>query len=88
MSPLARALAAGVGAYRRWVSPLLPARCRFAPSCSAYAAEALEAHGAARGSMLAARRVVRCHPFHPGGHDPVPPSGTLDADRAVRPPAR
>ena len=62
-----------VGAYRRWLSPLLGPRCRFAPSCSAYAQEALTAHGAARGSWLALRRIARCHPFHPGGHDPVPP---------------
>ena len=59
--------------YRRWISPLLGPRCRFAPSCSAYAVEALTVHGAARGSWLTVRRLVRCHPFHPGGHDPVPP---------------
>jgi putative membrane protein insertion efficiency factor len=62
-----------VGGYRRWLSPLLGPRCRFAPSCSAYAQEALVLHGAARGSWLALRRIARCHPFHPGGHDPVPP---------------
>ncbi len=62
-----------VGAYRRWVSPLLGERCRFAPSCSAYAQQALTEHGAARGSWLTLRRLARCHPFHPGGHDPVPP---------------
>ena len=66
-------LLALVGAYRRGVSPLLGQRCRFAPSCSAYAQEALVLHGAARGSWLAVRRIGRCHPFHPGGHDPVPP---------------
>ena len=69
----ARALLGLVTAYRRGLSPLLGPRCRFWPSCSAYAAEALVAHGAGRGSWLAARRVARCHPFHPGGHDPVPP---------------
>lgn len=58
--------------YRRLVSPLLPPACRFYPSCSAYAETALRRHGAARGSWLAARRLVRCHPFHPGGIDPVP----------------
>jgi len=58
--------------YRVLVSPLLPPSCRFHPSCSAYAAEALERHGAARGSWLAARRVARCHPFCEGGIDPVP----------------
>jgi putative membrane protein insertion efficiency factor len=62
-------------AYRRWVSPVMPARCRFYPSCSAYALEAVETHGALRGSYLAARRLLRCHPFHPGGYDPVPPPG-------------
>ena len=72
MSPAARVLLAVVGAYRRLLSPLLGPRCRFAPSCSAYAAEAIAGHGAARGSWLAVRRLARCHPFHPGGLDPVP----------------
>ena len=73
VGPVARVLLALVGGYRRWISPLLGPRCRFAPSCSAYAAQALAVHGAARGSWLAVRRIARCHPFHPGGHDPVPP---------------
>jgi putative membrane protein insertion efficiency factor len=59
-------------AYRRWVSPALPARCRFYPSCSAYAMEAITRHGAVRGTALAVWRLLRCHPFHPGGFDPVP----------------
>jgi uncharacterized protein len=67
--------------YRRLVSPLLPPRCRFLPSCSQYAVEAIEQHGAARGSWLALRRVARCHPFHPGGHDPVPDPAPADARR-------
>lgn len=74
MSPLAAALRLLVRGYRTAVSPLLPPRCRFAPTCSQYALEALEVHGALRGTWLAVRRVARCHPFHPGGHDPVPPS--------------
>ena len=70
--PVARVLLALVQGYRLAVSPLLGPRCRFAPSCSAYAAEALVAHGAGRGTWLSVRRVARCHPFHPGGYDPVP----------------
>jgi hypothetical protein len=62
-----------VTGYRRVVSPLLMPRCRFAPSCSEYALQALAEHGALRGGWLAVRRIVRCHPFHPGGYDPVPP---------------
>ena len=72
MSPLARVLIALVVAYRRYVSPVLPARCRFYPSCSAYALQAVERHGALRGTGLAVWRLLRCHPFHPGGYDPVP----------------
>jgi putative membrane protein insertion efficiency factor len=69
---MARMLLAVVGFYRRFVSPALPPSCRFTPSCSAYAAEAIERHGALRGSWLAARRLLRCGPWHAGGHDPVP----------------
>jgi putative membrane protein insertion efficiency factor len=58
--------------YQRWVSPLLGANCRFYPSCSCYAHEAIAKHGAIRGSLLAAWRLLRCHPWHPGGYDPVP----------------
>jgi putative membrane protein insertion efficiency factor len=67
-----RALVALIGGYRRWISPVLGPRCRFAPSCSAYAAEAITTHGALRGGWLALRRIGRCHPFNPGGLDPVP----------------
>jgi uncharacterized protein len=70
-----RALMAAVTGYRRFISPLLPPRCRFEPSCSAYALEALRVHGAARGLWLTVARIARCHPFNPGGYDPVPPRG-------------
>jgi putative membrane protein insertion efficiency factor len=62
------------GAYQRWISPFLGSRCRFHPSCSAYAKTAIETHGALRGSWLALRRLVKCQPFHPGGFDYVPPA--------------
>ena len=63
---------AAVGFYRSWISPALPGSCRFAPTCSDYAQQALERHGAWRGTFLIAWRLLRCHPFHPGGYDPVP----------------
>jgi putative membrane protein insertion efficiency factor len=71
-SAAARVLAAAITGYRRFISPLLMPRCRFLPSCSAYALEAVQLHGALRGCWLAARRLSRCHPFHAGGLDPVP----------------
>lgn len=58
--------------YKRLVSPFLPPACRFYPTCSAYAEEALRRHGAVRGGALAVRRLMRCHPMNPGGVDPVP----------------
>ena len=61
-----------VRAYRLFISPLLPSACRFYPSCSHYAQEALERHGPLGGSWLALRRILRCGPWHPGGLDPVP----------------
>ena len=75
----ARVLIVPVIGYRRFVSPLIAPRCRFAPSCSEYALEALRQHGAARGLWLTVRRLARCHPFHPGGYDPVPtrPQGVV-----------
>ena len=57
--------------YRRFVSPVLPKACRFYPSCSCYAIESIEKYGVARGAFLTLRRLAKCHPFHPGGYDPV-----------------
>ena len=62
-----------VRAYRYFLSPMLPRSCRFHPSCSEYADEALARHGALAGSWLAAKRICRCHPWHHGGYDPGPP---------------
>jgi putative membrane protein insertion efficiency factor len=67
--------------YQLGISPLLGPRCRFYPSCSAYAMEAVQEHGAAHGSWLALQRVCKCHPLHPGGYDPVPPSSHGEASR-------
>jgi putative membrane protein insertion efficiency factor len=69
---MSRLLLGVLAAYRRWISPLLGPHCRFAPSCSAYAIEAIAAHGAGRGSWLALRRLAKCQPFFTGGYDPVP----------------
>ncbi len=69
---MAQLLALPIRFYQRWISPALPPACRFTPTCSAYALEALGRHGALRGSWLAMRRLARCHPWHPGGLDPVP----------------
>jgi uncharacterized protein len=69
---VARVLIALVHAYRMALGPWLGGGCRFTPSCSSYALEALARHGAVRGTHLTARRIVRCHPFHPAGYDPVP----------------
>lgn len=71
--PVTRALLALIGFYRVAVSPIRPPACRYEPSCSEYAVDALRSWGLARGSWLALRRLLRCHPLHAGGFDPVPP---------------
>lgn len=58
--------------YQKVISPLFPPSCRYVPTCSQYAKEAIEKHGIAYGAYLAVRRILRCHPFHAGGYDPVP----------------
>ncbi|EKL1160707.1 TPA: membrane protein insertion efficiency factor YidD [Enterobacter hormaechei] len=70
----ARLLMALIRLYQCYISPLLGNHCRFHPSCSQYALEAITGHGTLRGSWLALRRLLRCHPGHPGGYDPVPPA--------------
>ncbi|SFF06850.1 membrane protein insertion efficiency factor YidD [Blastococcus tunisiensis] len=81
-----RALLAAIRFYSRAISPALPPRCRFYPTCSAYAAEAVELHGAARGTWLALRRLGKCAPWHPGGVDFVPArrsaTGTAEVSRS------
>jgi putative membrane protein insertion efficiency factor len=86
---IARAVLIVLRGYRTAMSPLRPPCCRYSPSCSAYAVEAIELHGVARGSWLALRRLLRCHPFHRGGHDPVPqPVATAESrPSAARRPA-
>ncbi|EPY04816.1 membrane protein insertion efficiency factor [Paenibacillus sp. E194] len=68
-----RIVQAPVRAYRKWISPLKPPTCRFYPTCSTYAMEALEVHGPVKGTWLTMKRIAKCHPFHPGGVDKVPP---------------
>lgn len=76
-----------VRGYQVALSPLLPAACRYHPTCSNYAIEALEKHGAVRGSWLAVKRIARCHPFRAGGFDPVPdPPSTSPTPPAQTPP--
>jgi len=75
-----RMLSWPIVAYRRWISPGLAPRCRFYPSCSEYALIAISRHGPVRGLGLASWRLLRCHPFHPGGIDHVPPKRTSNRD--------
>lgn len=58
--------------YQRYISPMFPPSCRFEPTCSNYGIEAVQEHGALKGSYMAVKRISKCHPFHPGGYDPVP----------------
>jgi putative membrane protein insertion efficiency factor len=71
-------------AYQLAISPFLGQNCRFYPSCSEYAAEAVREHGALKGSALTAKRLCKCHPFHPGGVDPVPPTSAKTSSSTVR----
>ena len=72
MSPLARLSILMIRGYQVALSPLLPSACRYVPSCSRYTAEAIEKYGALRGGWMGMKRILRCHPFHAGGYDPVP----------------
>jgi len=74
IGPLSRGALLLVRGYQKLVSPLLRSNCRYYPTCSHYTHEAIEVHGAARGSWLGVKRIARCHPFHEGGFDPVPGS--------------
>ncbi len=69
---IGRSLVALIRLYKRFLSPLLPPSCRFTPSCSRYTVEAIQKHGALRGTLLGAWRILRCNPFGKGGYDPVP----------------
>jgi putative membrane protein insertion efficiency factor len=77
-----KALQLPIHVYRKFISPLKPPTCRFYPTCSQYALEALEEHGAVKGSWLAAKRIAKCHPFHPGGIVHVPLSAKRKAQEA------
>lgn len=82
---MARFLLKAIGFYRRGVSPLLPPSCRFTPTCSAYAEEAVRRYGAARGGWMALKRLGRCHPFGGSGYDPVPGTETSEDEQQDAP---
>ncbi len=67
--------------YRQFVSPLFPPTCRFQPTCSQYAIETIATYGTVKGGWLAVNRIARCHPFHPGGYDPIPPKEESNKDQ-------
>lgn len=67
-----KTMLAAIRFYRRFISPCFPPRCRYTPTCSQYALEAIEKYGVLKGGWMALRRILRCHPFHKGGYDPVP----------------
>lgn len=68
--------------YRLFISPLFPPTCRFQPTCSTYALEAIALHGTIKGGYLAIKRILKCHPFHPGGYDPVPCNHKLEQKKS------
>ncbi|MBL7987609.1 MAG: membrane protein insertion efficiency factor YidD [Chlorobi bacterium] len=70
--PIAVGFLTAIRGYQRFLSPMLPPSCRFHPTCSEYTRQAIEKYGAVRGTYLGVRRILKCHPFHPGGYDPVP----------------
>ena len=70
-----------LGLYQLLISPLMGGTCRFYPSCSDYAKQAIQQHGIVKGGYLSARRLIKCHPFHPGGHDPVPGVNNTDSEK-------
>jgi putative membrane protein insertion efficiency factor len=77
---LSRLMIALITVYRWTIGPMLGNRCRFYPSCSQYSIDAIRQHGALRGAWLTVRRLLRCHPWHPGGYDPVPASGSASCN--------
>jgi putative membrane protein insertion efficiency factor len=85
MNPIGLVIRGLIRLYQLLLSPVLPASCRFTPSCSAYAMEAVKVHGPLAGSWLGAKRICRCHPWNDGGYDPVPPANT-DRCGHLRPP--
>lgn len=74
----------GIKGYQKGISPLFPPNCRYYPTCSHYAVEAIEKHGAAKGSLMATSRILRCHPFVKGGYDPVPNTFSLERNTTLK----